>query len=124
MGATTILSHINPMPKGPQGQLPPRWWALFLLVIALTVTACAVTDPPLPSDVVQDAQAAIRIGQETCLAKEALRHARQERDWHAKFSHGVWRTWEGDEAGLCQSFGTNINAATGKSDGSCSICVT
>jgi len=76
----------------------------------------------LATDAVRDASTAIRIGQEACVNVTFLERARKEGGWHAELHKGIWRTWQ--KTGVCESFGTNISAVTGKSDGSCTVCVT
>ena len=99
-----------------------RFWVTAVLV---AVTACTSAplppENPLETDAIKDAATAIQTGQEACLAAWALPQARKDPDWHTRFHSRVWRVWFGDER--CQGFGSDLDAATGKKIGDCSICV-
>jgi len=92
------------------------------LPVILAASCATATDLPLASGTVRDERTAIQIGQEACLGSPSLERARTETNWHAEFHHGVWHVWQQFEG--CSSFETTVIASTGKSDGSCSICVT
>jgi hypothetical protein len=94
----------------------------IILLTVLLASCVAPSEAPLATDAVRDAATAIRIGQEVCVNVLYLERARKEGGWHAELHKGIWRTWQ--KTGVCESFGTNISAATGKSDGSCTVCVT
>ncbi len=98
-------------------------WATVFVVVALG--ACASEPPaelPLQTDAIKDADAAIRMGQEACLAAWALPRARKEPGWYAELHNRIWHVAQRYNA--CESFGSDLEAATGKQIGGCSICVT
>jgi hypothetical protein len=92
------------------------------IVLTLLLASCAAAlEAPVATDSVKDAATAIKIGQEVCLDPTYLLRARAETNWHAELHQGFWEVWEQGRA--CRSFGTRISAATGKPEGTCSICV-
>jgi hypothetical protein len=92
---------------------------------AFALAACS--NPPLlekalPTDIIKDAATAIRMGQEACLAAPALPGAQKETGWYARLNKRVWHVALRGEA--CESFGSDLDAATGKQIGTCSFCLT
>ena len=90
------------------------------------LTACSSGEvfPPenaLATDAVRDEATAIRIGQEECLAAWALPRARTEPGWQATLHNRIWHV--GLVGKACESFSSDLDAATGKRIGECSICV-
>jgi hypothetical protein len=97
---------------------------LIVLTLGGLLAGCVASAPleaPLSTDLVKDEATAIRLGQEACVNVQYLERAQKEGGWHAELHKGIWRTWQ--KTGVCESFGTSISAATGQSDGSCTICV-
>ena len=91
--------------------------ALLPFALLLMLTACA-TEAPRPDDVVKDAAAAIRIGQEVCLGEHVRKGAVISGHWYAKRLGGVWRVWSpGPSAEYHPTFETHVSAADGKDDG-------
>jgi hypothetical protein len=95
--------------------------AAVILLTVLLASCVAPSESPLATDSVKDAATAIRIGQEACLDPVYLPRARAETNWHAELHQGFWEVWE--QGRDCRFFGANISAATGKQEGTCSICV-
>ncbi|MBV8798816.1 MAG: hypothetical protein JOY77_01220 [Alphaproteobacteria bacterium] len=62
------------------------------------------------------------MGQEACVAQWALPRARKESGWYAELHNRVWHVAQRYEA--CEGFGSDLDAASGKQIGGCSICVT
>ena len=96
-----------------------------LLIAAIALTACRtfpLPEKPAPTDAIQDAATAIRMGQEACLAAWVLPGARKESDWYARLNNRVWHVALKGKA--CEGFGSDLDAATGKQIGGCSVCVT
>jgi hypothetical protein len=101
---------------------PISKWAAFMSVMAALSGCNTPSDAPLTTDAVKDEATAIRIGQKACVASWLLARARQEGGWHAELHQGVWDVWQ--QARACRLVETKVIAASGQSDGSCSVCVT
>ena len=80
------------------------------------------SDRPLDTDMIKDPATAIRLGQEACLATWALTRARTEPDWKASLHNRMWHFWLQGKS--CEVVGGDLDAATGKQIGGCSVCVT
>ena len=93
---------------------------LAVMTMLALMAGCMTIERPLSTDLVRDEATDIRLGQEACVNSLNLQRTRKDGGWRAELHNGVWRTWP--KTGACESFGTKISAATGKSDGSCAVC--
>jgi len=96
------------------------------LIAFVVLTACSSVLPPAPekpleTDAIKDRATAIRMGQDACVAAWALPRARKEPGWYADLHNRVWHVAQRYKA--CEGFGSDLDAATGKQIGGCSICV-
>ena len=87
--------------------------------VGLFLGSCAgVSDPPLPSDLVKDEEAAIQIGKHKCGAHD------DSGRWYAVLHDGTWAVWLGTPVpkGRCPYLSTEIKASDGSAK-ECTLCV-